>query len=341
MRQPRLLWRITVKQKRIVKTLLESIVILFSIVTLNFMLIRFMPGDAVMHIIGEDDYLRLSATAPQVIEDIRTAYGLDQPITHQYIIYLGKVMRLDFGSSYRTKTPVLETVLFRMRWTLFLAVPATLIAAIFGGTLGLLAANKRGGIFDISFSGIMLLLLSVPTNCTAILFLVFFAFRLGWFPIGGITSGGLAGITKFFDVLHHMVLPLGVLVLMKTPSDFMLMKSTVYSLEGEEYLDVARSKGLTRIQVLFRHALKNALVPFFTSVFMQFGQILAGSMMVEVVFSWKGMGTLLYDSVLTKDFPVLQTCILFIGVCVVACNLLSDALGMAIDPRTKELVHHE
>ena len=118
------------------------------------------------------------------------------------------------------------------------------------------------------------------------------------------------------------------------------MKSTVQTIRDEEYITVARSKGFSQRQVLRRHVLKNALCPYLTSVCMQFGHILGGSMLVEVVFSWKGMGTLIYDSVNTKDFPMLQTCFLFIGVCVVMFNLLADILNMCIDPRIREEGHH-
>jgi peptide/nickel transport system permease protein len=224
-----------------------------------------------------------------------------------------------------------------MYWTLVLAIPATVFAAFIGGALGLQAGYRSDIRFDMSVSGIMLVLLGIPANCLAILFLLFFSFKLEWFPIGGLTSGGLSGFEKFVDILWHMVLPVNVLTLLKIPADFMLMKSTVHSLRDEEYLDVARSKGFTRTQVLRRHMLKNVLCPYLTSLCVQFGQILAGSMLVEVVFSWKGMGTLIYDSVNTKDFPMLQTSVLFICACVVICNILADILNMLIDPRLREV----
>ena len=117
----------------LVKRLLEALFIVFCIITLNFVLVRFMPGDPVVHIIGEDEYLRLEAEAPEVIEEVRRDYGLDQPLWVQYVTYLNKTVHLDFGNSYRTKLPVLETVMFRMRWTILLAIPAILISALLGG----------------------------------------------------------------------------------------------------------------------------------------------------------------------------------------------------------------
>lgn len=321
---------------RLGRRLLEALFIIFCIITINFILIRFMPGDPVVHIIGEDEYFRLESEHPEVIEEVRREYGLDQPILTQYITYLNKTMHLDFGNSYRIKTPVLETVLFRMQWTLLLAVPAILIAAVAGGFLGLKAGWKRGGAFDTVVSTIMMIINTVPTNALAIIFLLVFAFQMGYFPISGITSGGLSGIEKTVDIMWHMVLPLSVLVILRMSSYFMLMKSTVQSVKDEEFVTVARGKGFSDGEVRRRHALKNALCPYITSVCMQFGHILGGSMLVEVVFSWKGMGTLIYDSVNTKDFPMLQTCFLFIGICIVVFNLLADVINMLIDPRTRK-----
>lgn len=322
--------------KRLLKNLAEYLIIIISIVTINFLLIRFMPGDPVIHIIGEDEYLRLSMQSPEVIQAVRAEYGLDKSVAEQYITYLKKMSQLDFGNSFRTKTPVLETVMFRLRWTLLLAVPSTIIAALLGGWMGLKAGWKRGGFFDTIFSPIMLIISTIPINCLAILFLIVFAFRMGAFPISGITSGGLSGMEKVLDIMWHMVLPVSILTLVKTSSNFMLMRSTVSSVRDEEYVTVAFGKGLSENRVRRSHLLKNALCPYITSICMQFGYILSGSMMVEVVFSWKGMGTLIYNSVNMKDFPVLQACFLFIGICVVVFSIIADILNLLIDPRIKK-----
>lgn len=325
---------------RLARHLLESVLIIFCIITINFILVRFMPGDPVVHIIGEDEYFRLESSAPEVIEEIRHSYGLDGPLHVQYLTYLNKTLHLDFGNSYRSKLPVLETVLFRMRWTILLALPTIILSAFIGGWLGLHAGWNKGGRLDTIVSPIMLFFNTIPANCLAILMLILFAFRLGLFPISGITSGGLTGAKKVADILWHMVLPVSVFVILRSSSNFMLMKSTVQTIRGEEYVAVARSKGLSENQVLRRHVLKNAICPYLTSLCMQFGHILGGSMMIEVVFSWKGMGTLIYEAVNSKDFPVLQTCFLFIGICVVLFNLLADMINLFVDPRLREEGNH-
>ena len=324
-----------------VKKLGASLLLLFCIVTINFALIRFMPGDPVEHILGESEYLNLLVANPEVIEEVRHTYGLDRSVFEQYLVYLTKTAQLDFGNSYRTKTPVMETITFRLRWTLTLAVPAVLLSSVLGGWLGLRAGWKRDRAFDRAGSGVMIWLSSIPENCIAIILLLTLAFTLRLFPLGGITSGGLQGAEKFTDILWHMVLPLSALILSRTPSSFLLMRSTVLAVREEEYVTMARGKGLREKRVMYAHVLKNALSPFIASFGVQFGHILSGAMLVELVFSWKGMGTLIYDSVVGKDYPMLQACFLFIGAFVILCNLLADTLCTLVDPRVREAVSHE
>jgi len=320
----------------IVKKIAEAVGVIFVIVTLNFFLIRFMPGDPVMHIIGEEDYFYLMTAAPEVIEQVRVSYDLDESFPQQYLTYLNKTAHLDFGNSFRTKTPVLETVLYRMRWTLVLALTGTIIAGFLGGLTGLWAGWKNRGWFALPTGPLFTVLLTIPSYCLAIILLLTFGFHAGLFPIAGITSGGLTGFSKFVDVLWHMALPLTVIVIYKTAANHMLMKSTVTLVKDEAYITTAVAKGLPERRVITRHLLKNSLGPYITYLCMQFGAIFAGAMMVEVVFSWRGMGTLIYEAVNAKDFPILQTCLLFIAICIVAFNLIADILCMLTDPRIKE-----
>ncbi|MDR1042056.1 MAG: ABC transporter permease [Deltaproteobacteria bacterium] len=322
--------------KGIARKLAMAAATVFVIVAVNFSLIRFMPGDPVMHIVGEDEYLRLEASSPHTIERIRFEYGLDRPLTAQFATYLAKTARLDFGSSYRSKGPVLGVALRRMKLTLLLAVPATLLAALIGGALGLFTGWDKGGKTDMIATPVMGVLQTVPANCLAIVFLLVFAFGLEAFPLSGTTSGGLHGFAKTKDVLWHMILPVSVLSLLKCSSDYMLMKSVVSAIRDEDYVVTAMSRGYPDRKILAGQILKNALCPFITSLCMQFGYILSGSMLVEVVFSWPGMGMLINESVNGKDFPMLQACFLFMGTSVVAFNLIADVLVMAIDPRVRE-----
>ena len=185
-----------------------------------------------------------------------------------------------------------------------------------------------------------LFLNTVPTNCVGVVFLVVFAFRLKLFPLNGMTSGGLVGMARFWDIVWHAALPVIILVLFRTSSNFLLMKSNVSQIKDEDYTVTARSKGLPERRILFRHVLKNAMLPYVTSLCIQVGSLLSGSMMLEVIFGWKGMGQLFYNAVSSRDFPTAQACFIISATCVVLGNWLGDALVAAIDPRIKEGATH-
>lgn len=323
------------------KRLGEGIFILFCIITVNFFLIRFMPGDTVQHILGDDEYFNLMSNNPEKIEEVREAYGLDKSYPEQFLVYLDKTVHLDFGNSFRTKNSVISTILFRSKWTLWLAIPTIIISGIIGAVTGLYCGRNTGGAADGFFTTASLLISTIPSNCLAILFLVIFAFKAGWFPISGITSGGYTGFAKTLDIFRHMQLPLIIMVLYRSASNHLLMRSTAIQVSSGEYISTAVSKGMTERRVRLCHMFKNTLCPYVTSLCMQFGSILTGAMMVEIVFSWKGMGTLIYDSVTAKDFPMLQGCFLFIGICVVVFNFLADLFYTLIDPRIKGGMRNE
>jgi peptide/nickel transport system permease protein len=314
----------------------EAVLLIFVIITLNFFMIRFMPGDPLLHLLGEEEYLRLEQSEPETLAEIRAYYGLDQSYIVQYGNYLWKTAHGDFGNSYRTNYPVSKTILYRVRWTLLLAIPATILAGVLGALTGLLAGWKKRGWFDLTFSPIFLVITTVPAYCIAIVALMVFAFQLKLFPLGGYTIGGLSGWAKLVDVVWHMLLPLSILILNKTASNYLMMKSTVTQIKNEAYISTAISKGLSEKKVILRHLFKNALGPYITVVCMQFGTIFSGTMLVEIVFSWRGMGNLVAQSASTSDFPMIQASFLLVAVCVVVFNLIADILCMLIDPRIKE-----
>lgn len=295
-----------------------------------------MPGDPLIHIIGEEEYYRLQKEYPEVIEEVREKYGLDQSFGTQYAKYLRNTVKLDFGYSYINAQPVLEIVIYRMKWTLMIAIPSIIISAVLGGFLGAKAGWKTGGIFDCAMTPVFLIFNTIPSNCFALIFLIIFAYKTGWFPIAGMTSGGFHGLEKALDILWHMALPTIVLTIFRTSSNYLLMKSYVSQIKDEEYILTAVSKGLSQKKILIRHVVKNAMLPYITTLCMQLGYIFSGSMMVEVIFSWKGMGTLIYNSVNSKDYPTIQLCFLVISVCVIVFNFFADVLYLFIDPRVKK-----
>ncbi len=321
---------------------LTAIVLLVCIVSFNFILVRLMPGDPLRNILGEEDFYRLSNTNPALLEELRVYYGLDGSLWEQYCRYIQNMSHLDFGYSYKNDLPVLQEIAVNAKWTLILLIPTLVIGAFAGGYLGLKAGWKNGGIADRILTPLALFFKTVPGNCLAILFLMIFAFKLKLFPIAGMVSGGhLTGMKRFVSILHHMALPMSVLLLYRIASNFLLMKSTVAQIRDAEYTVTAFSKGLTERQVIRRHVLKNALAPYITALCMQMGGLLGGATFIEIVFSWRGMGLLYYNAMGVRDFPVLQCCFLISGSCVILSNLLADLFTAIIDPRVRGGAAHE
>ena len=315
------------------KRLLGALLTIYVVITVSFFMVRFMPGDPLQHLVGQEEYYYLMENDPAELERLAEKYGLNDTIGVQYLRYLDNVIHMDFGIAYSNKQPVVENVLNCMSWTIMLSIPTWIVGGLLGGILGVIAGWKPGKLFDSIMTPIALFLNTVPSNCIAILALVVFAYNLRWVPIGGMTSGMTTGWARTVDILHHMALPLSILILFRVSSDFMLMKSSVSQIRREDYTTTARAKGLPERKVLFRHVMKNALLPYVTSMCMQMGSLLSGSMMIETIFGWKGMGQLFYNAVSNRDFPTAQLCFLISAFCVVTANLVSDLIITVIDPR--------
>ena len=315
------------------KRLLGALLTIYVVITVSFFMVRFMPGDPLQHLVGQEEYYYLMENDPAELERLAEKYGLNDPVGVQYLRYLENVIHMDFGIAYSNKQPVVENVLNCMSWTIMLSIPTWIVGGLLGGILGVIAGWKPGKLFDSIMIPIALFLNTVPSNCIAILALVVFAYNLRWVPIGGMTSGMTTGWARTMDILHHMALPLSILILFRVSGDFMLMKSSVSQIRREDYTTTARAKGLPERKVLFRHVMKNALLPYVTSMCMQMGSLLSGSMMIETIFGWKGMGQLFYNAVSNRDFPTAQLCFLISAFCVVTANLVSDLIITVIDPR--------
>lgn len=322
--------------KYIIKKIIGYILIVLFIITLNFFLIRLMPGDVLIHLVGEEDYYMLLRDHPEILDKVAHSYGLDQPTYVQYFKYLGNVLQGDFGISYHYNKPVLEVILFRLKWTLYLVIPAIVISAFLGAAIGKRAGWKPGEKLDKTMTPLFLVLHTIPSYCISMILLVIFTYNLGVFPVGGMTSGGLEGLDKFIDILWHMTLPLLIIIIYRTSYNYLIMRNSVMGIKNEEYIITALSKGLSDRKILSKHVTKNAILPYVTIVCLQFGYAVSGTMTMEIIFSWKGMGTLIYDAVMGKDFPILQTAFLILTICVIIANLIADILYSIIDPRVKE-----
>jgi peptide/nickel transport system permease protein len=311
-----------------------AIATLFFVVTFNFFLFRVMPGDPV-RLLARAQGLELSQQAQlELIEDL----GLNEPLFAQYVNYLGDLLRGDFGESFIYGEPV-TTVIARFLWpTVLLVGTATILMTLIGLFLGIRGGWNRGSKGDLASMGFSLVLYSMPEFWLGMMLLVLFATTLGWFPQGGYQSvqSDVTGFANVVDVLNHLFLPMITLTLAYIGEYYLLMRSSLLEVLGEEYITAARAKGILENQVLWRHAVRNALLPTVTLVALSFGFVLGGAVTVEVVFSYPGLGLLTFEALDFQDFALLQALFLLSSTAVIVANLGADLLYARLDPRVKE-----
>jgi len=318
--------------------IVQYLVTILVLLTLNFFLPRMMPGDPLSYLLGDP-----GADAPMLLTEQMRAnlleyYGLDRPLAAQYWDYLSGLARGDLGWSIYYNAPVGSVILGRLKWTLFLGGTASLIYIALGIVLGAVSAWRRGSKTDVGLLLTVFSLGSWPPFFLGMVFIVFFSYQWGLFPIGGAQSAEaarLGGLVQARDVAHHWVLPALTLTFSYLPGIYLITRNAMVSVLGEDYVRTARSKGVLESLVLLRHALPNALLPIATTVGMRFGFMIMGTMFVEVVFAYPGMGTLIYEAGAARDYPLLQGAFLVTMVFVLALNLGADLLYGQLDPRVR------
>jgi peptide/nickel transport system permease protein len=301
---------------RIARRLAIGVFVLWGAVTLMFVLLRLAPGDPATLLLGTD------ATADEVAA-LRANLGLDRPVLIQYLSYLSHVARLDFGRSFRFSEPAMDVVFSRLEATVELTIAATIIAVVLGVTLGLLAGRRPDRGTDRVVSGFTILLQGMPTFWVGIMLVLLFSLTLRLLPSSGVGTP------------QHLVLPAVTLSLPFTAIVARITRTSVVASMREPYVQTARSKGLSEAQVLTRHALRNSLVPVVTIIGLQMGALLGGAVVVENVFAWPGLGSLVVDAVSNRDYAVVQAAVLLISAIVVVLNLLADLSYSLLDPRIR------
>ncbi len=300
----------------IVKRLLQGIPVIIGVLTISFLLMTVAPGDPVLAMVG--DYYD-EAT----LESLREELGLNESLPMQYVQFMGKIFSGDFGKSFMTDRSVMSDLLQKIPFTLQLAFSAMLLATIFGVLLGIFSALKKGSIWDrltiiISLSGI-----SAPVFWIALLLILWVGVHLQWLPPTG--YGGLS-----FLVLPAIALGTrSMAMLARTSRAFML------DVLNEDYMRTARAKGLSETKVIFKHGLRNALIPLITIVAMDFGSYLSGAVLTESIFGWPGVGRFALNAIMKRDFPVIQGTVLFMAVIFVFINIIVDILYAWTDPRVR------
>ncbi len=328
----------------IARRLLNLIPVLLGITLLVFTFLHLIPGDPAVVMAGE-------RATPEQVAALREQLGLNQPLPLQYLIFLGNLLRFDFGTSIISGVPIAEEI--RIRWpaTFELSVGAMLVAVIVGIPAGVLAAVRKNSALDnLTMSG-SLLGVSLPVYWLGLLLIYLFAVNLHWLPPSGrlsIEAGfNFKPITGFYvldallqgnfkalqDVLAHLVLPALTLGTIPLAILARLTRSAMLEVLSQDYIRTARAKGLLERWVVFKHALKNALLPVVTIIGLQFGTLLGGAILTETIFSWPGIGSWIYEGILARDYPVVQGGVVFVAIAFVLINLLVDISYAFLDPR--------
>ncbi|HEV8383523.1 MAG TPA: nickel ABC transporter permease [Candidatus Acidoferrales bacterium] len=289
---------------------------LWLVLTLVFLLIHIVPGDPVQQMLGE-------GARAEDLQQLRHALGLDQPLLVQYGKYLSGLVRGDWGESFRFQLPVFKIVLQRYPATLELAAVSLLVCAAIGIPAGVLAAHRRGSAADRAVGVFTLFGLSVPNFALGPVLVLIFSIQLGLFPVSG--SGSLL----------HLVLPTLTLGAALAAILTRMVRTSMMEELTSDYVRTARAKGLPESAVLFRHAFRNALIPIITILGLQFGTLLAGTIVTENIFAWPGVGRLAVQAIQSRDYPLLQGCILFIALSYIVVNLLTDFVYALVDPRVR------
>ena len=319
------------------KRTLHGVVTIFLAVTLNFILFRIMPGDPTRAVSGDprvDTATRLALIAK---------FGLDRPLFEQYFIYLYNLLKGELGISFvQIGRPVIEIILGRkMVNTIILMGSSMFIAFTLGIVAGVFAAWRRGTKIDISFIVFSLATYSMPVFWFGMLLLLFFSYYINIFPIAGTITPGVVHpnfLAYAKDYLHHLMAPMITLGVSFFGGYFLFMRDTILDVFTEDYMLTARAKGLSNRKILFKHAMRNALLPMVSLMGVHVTFLISGATMTETVFSWDGLGRLIYDSVRNNDYPVLQGIFLFMAVLVVVASILADIVNAFLDPRIKEAV---
>ncbi|SEI12184.1 peptide/nickel transport system permease protein [Methylobacterium sp. 275MFSha3.1] len=310
--------------------LLLAIPVVLGIVVLNFFLIHLAPGDAASVLAGES-----GAASPEYMEQLRHKFGLDQPLATQFGVYLLNMLHLDLGYSFRNDSPVGSLIVDRLWPTGLLMLTAFAAALLIGTLLGLVAATGRNSWRDAVISLVSLVAYATPGFWLGLMMIVVFAIRLGWLPTSGYDTVGADndGWDEVWDVGRHLVMPAVALALFYLAVYARVMRASVLEQVGMDYVTTARAKGQTEARVMTGHVLRNALLPVVTMAGVQAGNLIGGSIVVETVFGWPGVGTLAFNALQSRDLNLLLG-IFFVSAClVVVINLAVDLVYVCLDPR--------
>ncbi len=312
------------------RSVFQVVFVVLGIAVINFFLLHLAPGDAAQVMAGE-----AGSATPEYMAALRRQFGLDQPLSIQFLHYMANILTLHLGYSFRQGMPVAQLLLQRLPPTLLLMGTAITFAATVGGTLGFLAARQAGRITDTVISAVALLFYATPVFWIGLVLMVVFSVLLDWLPVGGMASieAGYTGFAYIRDIAQHLVLPAVTLGLFYLAIYTRLMRASMLEVYGQDFIRTARAKGVRPHRIAVRHVLRNALLPIVTTLGVQLGSVLGGAILVETVFAWPGLGRLAFEALFARDLNLLMGILLCSSVVVVVVNMLVDLAYTVLDPR--------
>jgi peptide/nickel transport system permease protein len=316
-----------------IKKVSQYILVFFVILIINFALPRIAPGDPAIYLVGDDIQYMSEEERLEVLHEFK----LDLPILEQFKLYIFGIFKRDLGISIIYGRPVWDVLMTRLPWTFLLMGVSLLLSASIGTVIGVIGAWKRGRISDVGPLFVVMTLGSVPPFWIAMLLITLFSATLNWLP-----SFGAYGIAVFpgsieytLSILRHLILPVVTLTLVKTGERYLTARSAMVLSMEEDYVMLAHAKGLKESKIVFRHALRNALLPIYTNVLMGLGTMIGGQVVIETVFSYPGLGNTIYESVTARDYSLLQGAFFFISVSILFFNFIADMGYPLLDPRVR------
>lgn len=314
--------------KLVLRRLALGVPLVLIIVALTFALMKLAPGDPALLLAGD-------APTPEFLAQVRAEYDLDKPALQQFVTYLLRALAGNLGTSIYFGTPVTELILQHFPITLLLTCLSMFCASVMGILLGVVAADRRDSLVDALVSGASLLGFSLPIFWLGQLLVLLFAVQFNWLPAGGLSSARVTyyGFDHVLDMARHLVLPVTTLMLFEMAMVTRFTRAAMIEALGKDYVTVAYAKGADHRRVLWRHALPNALVTSVTIIGLEFGVLLAGAVVTEIIYGLPGFGRLFFDSIFRRDFQLMTGCFIFASVAVVIVNIITDIVVAALDPR--------
>jgi peptide/nickel transport system permease protein len=313
----------------ILRRVLINIAVLFVITILVFTLVELAPGDMSDFFITDETIRYLSE---EDILALRTRFGLNDPPPIRYLKWLGRTAQGDFGYSYIQSIPVNDLLATRLKNSLILTGAGLALAIAVGVPLGVLTALRQYSVIDFTLTGLSFVGMSMPAFILGIIGVYVFAVRLQWVPAGGMRTPGLFSLP---DLLHHLILPATLLALIHGARFMRYTRFSMLEVLNQDYVVTATAKGMKRLIVINRHALRNALIPVVTIIGLSVSNLVSGAVFLETIFSWPGMGRLYYTAVISRDYPIIMASNLVIAIIVLSANLLTDIAYAVVDPRVR------